>query len=117
MKVTTMNKMGLLFSVLLVLSLGFATNLNTGTITNATNELARFICTTIPMIIFLAIVFAALLYGVAQMLPADQKARVMQFAGAAMVAAFLSALIYILAPSLMGILLPSNTNSFDCNNY
>ncbi len=101
----------LVIATLLVVGLAFSGGGIGGNIKNATNAVKDFLCDQLPLVLFIAIIFAALLYGVAQTLPADQKARVMQFAGAALVAALLGAVIYVIGPTLLQTLTGS---SFSC---
>lgn len=73
-------------------------------INNATNTVKGFLCNVLPLVVFIAVIFAALLYGISQVLPSEQKARVGQFAGAALVTGVLAAIVYVVGPAILGIL-------------
>ncbi|MCX8154780.1 MAG: hypothetical protein N3C61_03060 [Candidatus Micrarchaeota archaeon] len=104
--------LGLLVVVGLVLTA--AGGGNTQRITNATNQVKTLLCDLLPLVIFIALVFGALLYAISQVLPSEQKARVGQFAGAALVTGIFAALVYLVGPFVLSILIPSQNQNFTC---
>ncbi|MEM1700833.1 MAG: hypothetical protein QW785_02130 [Candidatus Anstonellales archaeon] len=106
-----MNSASLLLGALLVvtLALGFGQQVR-----DTTTEVRNFLCNILPLVVFLAVIFAALLYGVSQVLPSEQKARVGQFAGAALVTGILAAIVYIIGPAILGQLIPNKASEFVC---
>lgn len=105
---------GILLGLLLLVGTVMAGNNGFSTIDTATNEVRDFLCGILPLVIFIAVIFAALLYGISQVLPSEQKARVGQFAGAALVTAILAAIVYVIGPAILGILVPNNSADFQC---
>ncbi|MEM2769184.1 MAG: hypothetical protein QXQ15_01885 [Candidatus Anstonellales archaeon] len=100
-----MNSTYLLLGALLVVTLALGNN-SSGfdQVKNATNEVKKVLCEILPLVVFLAVIFAALLYGISQVLPSEQKARVGQFAGAALVTGVLAAIVYVIGPTILGLL-------------
>jgi hypothetical protein len=79
--------------VLLLLSMVFANS-----IVNAADEFKNLLCQLAPTAIVIAFVFGALAYAISQILPGDQKARVQQVGGGAIVVAVLAGIILVLGP-------------------
>ncbi|MCS7122528.1 MAG: hypothetical protein NZ908_01050 [Candidatus Micrarchaeota archaeon] len=108
-----MNSRYILLGLLVVgLVLAAAGGGNTQRIVDATNQVRDLLCNLLPLVIFIALVFGALLYAISQVLPSEQKARVGQFAGAALVTAIFAALVYLVGPFVLSILIPGQ--NFSC---
>jgi len=95
--------MGLLFLVGLVLASPG------GNITYAAQQFKTFLCDILPIVIMIAFVFGAIAYGISQVLPGDQRARVQQVGAVAIVTAVIAAIIYVLGPEIIK-LIASNLN-------
>ena len=95
---------GLLFLVGLVLA-----NPGSGSITNAAQQFRDFLCNLLPIVIMIAFVFGAIAYGISQVLPGDQRARVQQVGAVSLVTGVIAAIIYVLGPELIR-LIASNLN-------
>lgn len=107
-----MNSTYMFLGVLLVVALVFSVNNGFQAVNNATNQVRQFLCNILPLVVFLAVIFAALLYGISQVLPSEQKARVGQFAGAALVTGVLAAIVYVIGPTILQSL--SNNLNVQC---
>lgn len=105
-----MNGRYILLGLLAVVALVLANN--TQRIINATNQVRDLLCNLLPLVIFIALVFGALLYALSQVLPSEQKARVGQFAGGALVTAVFAAVVYLVGPFVLGLLM--NGQNFSC---
>ncbi len=109
-----MNGINLFLGLLLLVATVFAQQPGGfNTINNATDQVRDFLCGVLPLVVFIAVIFAALLYGISQVLPSEQKARVGQFAGAALVTGVLAAIVYVIGPAILG-LLDSRFNNVTC---
>ncbi|MEM1971245.1 MAG: hypothetical protein QXM92_02135 [Candidatus Anstonellales archaeon] len=97
-----MNSTYLLLGALLVVTLALGAGFTQ--VQNTTDAVKQFLCNILPLVVFLAVIFAALLYGISQVLPSEQKARVGQFAGAALVTGVLAAIVYVIGPAILGLL-------------
>ncbi|MEM4159444.1 MAG: hypothetical protein QXO13_02335 [Candidatus Anstonellales archaeon] len=104
-----MNSTYLLLGALLVVTLALGTGFTQ--VQNTTDAVKQFLCNILPLVVFLAVIFAALLYGISQVLPSEQKARVGQFAGAALVTGVLAAIVYIIGPAILKQLFPPSKQS------
>jgi len=91
--------MGLLFLVGLVLA---PDGSSTGsTVKDAAQKFRDFLCGILPIVIMIAFVFGAIAYGISQVLPGDQRARVQQVGAVAIVTAVIAAIIYVLGPEII----------------
>ncbi|MEM1688395.1 MAG: hypothetical protein QXH89_00510 [Candidatus Anstonellales archaeon] len=110
-----MNSASLLLGALLVVTLALGNNSSGfGQVEDTTKAVRNFLCDILPLVVFLAVIFAALLYGISQVLPSEQKARVGQFAGAALVTGVLAAIVYAIGPAILGQLIPNKASEFVC---
>jgi uncharacterized membrane protein affecting hemolysin expression len=89
--------MGLLFLVGLVL----ASPSGSSSIKSAAESFRDFLCGVLPIVIMIAFVFGAISYGISQVLPGDQRARVQQVGAVAIVTAVIAAIIYVLGPEII----------------
>ena len=89
--------MGLLFLVSLVLASPGGSN----SIKGAAESFRNFLCQILPIVIMIAFVFGAISYGISQVLPGDQRARVQQVGAVAIVTAVIAAIIYVLGPEII----------------
>jgi nucleoside recognition membrane protein YjiH len=88
--------MGLLFLVSLVLASPTGNSIKT-----AANQFKTLLCDILPIVIMIAFVFGAIAYGISQVLPGDQRARVQQVGAVAIVTAVIAAIIYVLGPEII----------------
>ena len=88
--------MGLLFLVGLVSANGTG-----GTVVGAAKQFRTFLCDILPIVIMIAFVFGAIAYGISQVLPGDQRARVQQVGAVAIVTAVIAAIIYVMGPEII----------------
>jgi preprotein translocase subunit SecE len=96
--------MGLLFLVGLVSASTPGSSIQT-----AAEKFRDFLCQVLPIVIMVAFVFGAISYGISQVLPGDQRARVQQVGAVAIVTAVIAAIIYVLGPEIIR-LISSNLN-------
>ncbi len=100
--------MGLLFLVGLVLA-----SPGSGSIKSAAESFRDFLCQVLPIVIMIAFVFGAVAYGISQVLPGDQRARVQQVGAVSIVTAVIAAIIYVLGPEIIR-LISNNTINISC---
>jgi hypothetical protein len=109
--------MGLLFLVGLVLagSGGGTGGGSTGSsIKDAAEKFRDFLCNILPIVIMIAFVFGAIAYGISQILPGDQRARVQQVGAVAIVTAVIAAIIYVLGPEIIGLIAADLQGKISC---
>lgn len=69
-------------------------------------ELINTMKNLMPMVLLTAIVLSAVVYGIAQILPQELKARTSSWALSGIVFTILAAIIFIVAPYLLDIIVP-----------
>ncbi len=92
--------------VLLLIVGNFAASELEQRLSNVLCEMINVIKNIMPMVLVVAIVLSALVYGIAQILPQELKARTSSWALSGIIFTILAAIIFLVAPLLLQMIVP-----------